>query len=210
MKLIDMTLKGFTEELSGNSPAPGGGSTAAVEGAFGAGLVSMVCELTLGNKKYEEHHAKAEAIRKEAVTLKDELLKTVDEDTEAFNLVSAAFGLPKETDEEKAARRTAIQDGLKQCCLPPLKVMNCAYASLKLADQLIGSYNTSTASDLGTGISSLKTALHGAYLNVLINAGSIKDEGFVAEKKAEAQCLYDEGNKLAEILSKQVLEELLK
>lgn len=208
MKLIDMTLKGFTEELSGNSPAPGGGSTAAVEGAFGAGLVSMVCELTLGNRKYEEHHAKAEEIRVQAKQLADELLKTVDEDTEAFNLVSAAFSMPKQTDEEKAARRTAIQDGLKQCCLPPLKVMRCSYEALKLAKQLIGSYNTSTASDLGTGIASLKSAVHGAYLNVLINAGSIKDEEYVAEKKAEAQQLYDSSNQLADALSKQVLEEL--
>ena len=208
MKLIDRTLTDFTEELSGNSPAPGGGSTAAVEGAFGAGLISMVSELTLGSKKYEEYHPKAEKIRGEAVLLMNELLKTVDEDTEAFNLVSSAFALPKSNDEEKAARRAAIQNGLKQCCLPPLKVMRKSYETLLLAEQLLGSYNTSTASDLGTGIASLRAAAHGAYLNVLINAAGIKDETYAAEKKAEAEELRKSIEELSDRLSGEILEEL--
>lgn len=208
MKLIDYTVKGFTEELASSSPAPGGGSTAAIEGAFGAGLVAMVCELTLGNKKYEEFHESANAIKDEANTYRERLLEIVDEDTEAFNLVSAAFAMKKETEEEKQLRREAIQNGLKQCCVPPLDVMRNVFETLKLAQKLIDSYNTSTASDLGTGIVSLRSALQGAYFNVLINAGSIKDEQYVSEKKTEAETIRNEFELLYDSLYQKILEEL--
>ena len=102
MKLVDYTVKGFTEELASSSPAPGGGSTAAIEGSFGASLVSMVCELTLSNSKYEQHWQRAEEIKKEAELYRERMLQIVDEDTEAFNLVSKAFAMKKDTDEEKA------------------------------------------------------------------------------------------------------------
>ena len=210
MKLVDYTVKGFSEELASSSPAPGGGSTAAIEGAFGAGLVAMVCELTLGNKKYEESHEIANEIKEEANTYRQRLLEIVDEDTEAFNLVSAAFAMKKETDEEKQLRREAIQNGLKQCCLPPLDVMKNVYEVLQLAEKLIDRYNTSTASDLGTGIVSLRSACLGAYFNVLINAGSIKDEAYVTEKKEEAETLKNSFEHLYDDLYQKIIEELNK
>lgn len=208
MKLIDCTIKGFNSQLASSSPAPGGGSTAAVEAGFGAGLIAMVCELTLANSKYEEHHEKANTIKDKALKLDQILLDAVDEDTDAFNLVSAAFAMPKESDEEKQTRRQAIQDGLKQCCIPPLKVMNSAYECLKLADELIDSYNTSTASDLGTAIVSLKAAAHGAYMNVLINASSIKDEKYASEKKNEAETLIKDVDILADELYQRIVKSL--
>lgn len=208
MKLIDYSIKDFCNELASNSPAPGGGSTAAVEASFGAGLIAMVCELTLANKKYVDITDQVTRIRDQAVSLKEELLRKVDEDTEAFNLVSAAFAMPKETDEEKAERRNAIQNGLKECCIPPLMVMGIVDECLKLAAELINNYNTSTASDLGTGIVSLKAAAHGAYMNVLINAGSIKDEDFVSEKKQKADSLIKNIDALADELYQKVLSSL--
>ena len=208
MKLVENTIIQFSDELASNSPAPGGGSTAAVEASFGSGLIAMVCELTLANKKYEEFYETVEKIKMEANTYRQRCLELVDEDTEAFNLVSAGFAMPKETDEEKQLRRQAIQDGLKQCCLPPLNVMKTVRDSLLLAEQLIKNYNTSTASDLGTGIVSLKAAGHGAYMNVLINAGSIKDEEFVLQKKEEANTLIKEIDRLADELYQLILNEL--
>ena len=208
MKLIELSLEGFVNELAGSSPAPGGGSTAAMEGAFGSGLIAMVCELTLGNKKYEDCTETVSRIKEEAHRQKEVLLKTVDEDTAAFNLVSDAFGMPKQTEEEKALRREAIQNGLKQCCLPPLQVMNAVNASLKLAEELIVRYNTSTASDLGTGILSLKTAGLGAYLNVLINVSGIKDEGYATQKRQEAEELKKQLVDLADRLYGQIEAEL--
>jgi formiminotetrahydrofolate cyclodeaminase len=202
MKLVDQTVRQFTEELASNSPAPGGGSVAAVEGAYGAGLIAMVCELTLGNKKYAEHSERVTRIRGEALRLKDRFLEIVDEDTEAFNLVSAAFGMPKATDEEKALRREAIQNGLKQCCLPPYEVLERANEALLLAKELFEGFNTSTASDLGTGVASLCAAVQGAYMNVMINAGSIKDEEFARKKKEAAE----ERKITAEELSAELLK----
>ncbi|MBR4422558.1 MAG: cyclodeaminase/cyclohydrolase family protein, partial [Erysipelotrichaceae bacterium] len=144
----------------------------------------------------------------EANTYRERLLEIVDEDTEAFNLVSAAFAMKKETEEEKQLRREAIQNGLKQCCVPPLDVMRNVFETLKLAQKLIDSYNTSTASDLGTGIVSLRSALQGAYFNVLINAGSIKDEQYVSEKKTEAETIRNEFELLYDSLYQKILEEL--
>lgn len=208
MKLIENTITQFTNELASSSPAPGGGSTAAVEAGFGAGLIAMVCELTLSNKKYAEFHETVDSIRKEANKNKDRLLQIVDEDTEAFNIVSAAFGLPKESDEEKSIRRNAIQDGLKKCCIPPFDVMEKAHESLLLAKQLIAGYNTNTASDLGTGVVSLRSAAQGAYFNVLINANSIKDEDFVNDMKTKVESLYQEILELSDELYNKIIEEL--
>ena len=210
MKLVDYTVKGFTEELASSSPAPGGGSTAAIEGSFGASLVSMVCELTLSNSKYEQHWQRAEEIKKEAELYRERLLQIVDEDTEAFNLVSRAFAMKKDTDEEKALRREAIQNGLKECCLPPLDVMRNSYDVLKLVERLLDSYNTSTASDLGTGVVSLRAACFGAYFNVLINVGGIKDEAFVTEKKKEAEEIRKNFELLYDYLYHRITDELNK
>lgn len=208
MKLIENTITQFTNELASSSPAPGGGSTAAVEAGFGSGLIAMVCELTLSNKKYSEFSETVNSIKQQANNNKDRLLEIVDEDTEAFNMVSAAFGLPKESDEEKAIRRNAIQEGLKSCCIPPLNVMEKAHESLLLAKQLITNYNTNTASDLGTGIVSLRSAAQGAYFNVLINANSIKDEEYVKDIKNKADTLYKDILELSDELYKKIIEEL--
>ncbi|MBQ1306227.1 MAG: cyclodeaminase/cyclohydrolase family protein [Erysipelotrichales bacterium] len=208
MKLIDRTVREFTEELASNSPAPGGGSVAAIEGAYGAGLIAMVCELTLGNKKYAEHNERVTKIRGEALRLKNRFLEITDEDTEAFNLVSAAFGMPKSTDEEKALRREAIQNGLKQCCVPPAEVLEKCVAALKLAEELITGFNTSTASDLGTGAASLFAAAQGAYMNVWINAGSIKDEEYARAKKETSDALLKEAEGLYRDLLSKVYAEI--
>ena len=129
MKLADMQVTQFCDVLASDAPAPGGGSTAALEGALGAALTAMVCGLTTVGKsreKYAEYQEFVLASQKKALDLKARFMDVMDRDTEAFNVVSAAFGMPKATDEEKAARSAAIQKGLEGCTRTPFEMMECA------------------------------------------------------------------------------------
>ena len=126
MKLAELTTAGFTDLLASDAPAPGGGSAAALEGALGAALTAMVCSLTVGKKKYAEHEELARSVQAKANELRTRFVDVMDRDTEAFNVVSAAFGMPKATDEEKAARSAAIQEGLKGCTKTPFEMMELA------------------------------------------------------------------------------------
>ena len=155
MKLAELRVDEFASILASDAPAPGGGSAAALEGALGAALTAMVCSLTVGKKKYAEYQELAEATQKKAGELKDRFIDVMDRDTEAFNIVSAAFGMPKETDEEKAARSAAIQEGLKACTRTPFEMMEIAVEALELTDGVVGKSNASAMSDLGVSALSL-------------------------------------------------------
>lgn len=204
MKLVDMTVKEFTDVLASDAPAPGGGSAAAVNGALGAALTAMVSSLTIGRKKYVDVEELATETQKKASELKDKLIVAVDEDTEAFNVMSAAFGLPKETDEEKAARSAAIQEGLVACIESPLKIMELSADALRLTASVVGKLNASAASDLGVATLELRSAILGAWLNVLINLSSMKDEAKAAEYRAKGQAMVDELVPLADKAFKEV------
>jgi formiminotetrahydrofolate cyclodeaminase len=152
MKLADMQVTQFCDVLASDAPAPGGGSTAALEGALGAALTAMVCGLTTVGKsreKYAEYQEFVLASQKKALDLKARFVDVMDRDTEAFNVVSAAFGMPKATDEEKAARSAAIQKGLEGCTRTPFEMMELAAETLELTAELLGKTNDSAASDLG-------------------------------------------------------------
>lgn len=179
-KLAELQTSEFVDLLASDAPAPGGGSAAALEGALGAALTAMVCGLTTVGKskeKYAEYQEFVIESQKKATDLKARFVDVMDRDTEAFNVVSAAFGMPKATDEEKAARSAAIQRGMAGCMAPPLEVMDLAAQALDLAASLLGRFNENSASDLGVAALSLRSGLQGAWLNVLINAGSLKDRG---------------------------------
>ena len=184
MKLADMTVTGFADTVASDAPAPGGGSCAALYGSIGAALTAMVGGLTQGRKKYAEYAEHAAEVEKKGNELKTRLLDVMDRDTEAFNVVSAAFGMPKATDEEKAARSAAIQEGLKE--------------TLTLAQSLLGRFNDTSASDLGVAFLSLKAGIQGAWLNVLINVGSLKDQEFAAEYRAKGEALLAHALPLAD------------
>lgn len=152
MKLADMQVTQFCDVLASDAPAPGGGSTAALEGALGAALTAMVCGLTTVGKskeKYAEYQEFVLASQKKALDLKARFVDVMDRDTEAFNVVSAAFGMPKATDEEKAARSAAIQKGLEGCTRTPFEMMELAAETLELTAELLGKTNDSAASDPG-------------------------------------------------------------
>ena len=201
MKLADLTVNGFVEELASDSPAPGGGSAAALEGALGAALTAMVCTLTTEGKSKETYADYQEFVietRAKASDLQARFVDVMDRDTEAFNVVSAAFGMPKATDEEKAARSAAIQKGLEGCTATPFEMMELATAALELADSLLGKFNTNAASDLGVAALSLRSAIQGAWLNVLINIGSLKNKELAADYRAKGEAMLAKALPLAD------------
>lgn len=206
MKLADMTVTAFADLLASSEPAPGGGSTAALEGALGAALVGMVATFTIGRKKYAEHEELMKEIVADAQQLRAQLIDVIDRDTQAFNGVSAVFAMPKETDEEKAARTAAMQEALKACTLTPFEMMECSLKALELAEKMPGKFNTNAASDLGVGALSLKAAVQGAWLNILINISGIKDEAFVTQYRSEGEAILHKALPLADKIYAHVLE----
>lgn len=208
MELKQLTVLDFAEVLSSDAPAPGGGSAAALTGALGAALTAMVCALTLDRKKYAEHQTLARQTLAQARELQARLLEYMDEDTRAFGQMHAAFALPKETPEQKAARSAAIQQALAVCTETPLSVMALALQALELACGAMGKTNASALSDLGVAALSLRAALQGAWLNVLINTGSMKDAVLAADCRARGEALLERGLPLAEGLYQSVLSAL--
>ena len=208
MKLTEMKLTEFCAALASKEPAPGGGSASANIAAMGVGLLAMVANLTVGRKKYEEHQELMQEIITEADSLRLRLVDAVDRDTEAYNGVSAVFSMPKETDDEKAARAAAMQPALKAATEVPYEVMELCHASLTLASRAVGKANTNAASDLGVAAHSLLAGAHGAWMNVLINLGGIKDEDFVAAKRSGGESIIAEVEKMAEGIVGYVMGEI--
>ena len=211
MKLADMQVTQFCDVLASDAPAPGGGSTAALEGALGAALTAMVCGLTTVGKsreKYAEYQEFVLASQKKALDLKARFMDVMDRDTEAFNVVSAAFGMPRATDEEKAARSAAIQKGLEGCTRTPFEMMELAAETLELTAELLGKTNDSAASDLGVSALSMRAAIQGAWLNVLINIGSLKNKELAEDYRKKGEALLAKALPLADQIYQNVLSQM--
>ena len=208
MKLAELKTSEFVDLLASDAPAPGGGSAAALEGALGAALTAMVCGLTVGKKKYAEFQELAEEAQKKATDLKVRFVDVMDRDTEAFNVVSAAFGMPKATDEEKAARSAAIQKGLEGCTKTPFEMMELAVETLELTASILGKSNDSAASDLGVSALSLRAAIQGAWLNVLINIGSLKNKELAEDYRAKGEALLAKALPLADQIYDTVVKAM--
>ena len=208
MKLADLKVTEFVDLLASDAPAPGGGSAAALEGAIGAALTAMVCGLTKGKKKFAEFNDLAVETEVKALALKDRFVDVMDRDTEAFNVVSAAFGMPKETDEEKAARSAAIQKGLEGCTATPFEMMEIALETLELTDSILGKSNDSAASDLGVSALSLRAAIQGAWLNVLINIGSLKNKELAEDYRVKGEAMLEKALPLADKIYAEVVKML--
>lgn len=198
MKLKDMTVEQFTQTLASDAPAPGGGSASAVAGAMGIALGQMVAKLTLGKKKYLEFDENSRKVIDEAESVISEMIQGIDTDTDAFNLVSCAYAMPKNTDEEKQARSAAIQEGLKECARVPFELILRCEKALCILMPLIGKFNTNCASDLGVGALNLRSAALGAWLNVLINVGSLKDTELAEKYRSEGSRAVDNICKMAD------------
>lgn len=187
MKLQDMTLTGFCAETISNSPAPGGGSIAALCGALSASLAGMVASLTIGKKGYEGEEGEMLALREKALSLQQNLLSAIDEDASSFNGYMAALKLPKDTEEQKGVRKAALQQGLKEAAMVPLHTAELAAEIFPLATYVVEHGNKNALSDGLVSAMAARTAILSALLNVRINLASIKDEEFV--QCMNAKCL---------------------
>ena len=180
-KLVDLTLSGFSNETLSESPAPGGGSVAAYVGALGAALGSMVANLSAHKRGWDDRWDEFSGWAEKGKQYHDRLLKLVDEDTAAFNAIMDAFGLPKNTDQEKKQRSAAIQAATKHAIEVPFEVMQTAFRSLEVIEAMATIGNPNSLSDAGVGALCARTAVYGAYLNVRINSGELADKTYVAE-----------------------------
>ncbi|NOY58652.1 MAG: glutamate formimidoyltransferase [Calditrichaeota bacterium] len=185
--LVEKKVNEFTDVLSTDAPAPGGGSVAALCGALSGALSSMVAALTFGKKGYENSFELMQQIGVDAQKLKDEFLADVDRDTAAFNKVMDTWRLPKKTDEEKQARAAAIEEATKEATLVPFDVLKRAEKAAELARKVVEKGNTNSISDAGVAAMTARTAAEGAYLNVRINLPGISDEHFRSTVLQEAK-----------------------
>ena len=189
-KLKEMSVAAFVDLTASDAPAPGGGSVSALFGALSAALTGMVAGLTVGKKKYVEVDAEMREIATAAEALKKELVEEIDRDSDSFNEFMAAMALPKDTDEQKAARKAAMQEGLKSAAKVPCHVAETAARIFPLAKVERG--NTNAVTDGLVAAMAARTAVIGAGLNVKINLSSIEDEDFVAEYSARVAALEEQ------------------
>lgn len=180
-KLVDMNLVAFANETASESPAPGGGSIAAYVGVLGASLGTMVANLSAHKRGWDERWEEFSDWALKGQQFKDQLLFLVDEDTRAFNKIMDAFGLPKKTEEDKLARKQAIEEASKYAMEIPFKVMKTAFGSFEVMKAMAETGNPNSVSDAGVGALCALTAVEGAWLNVKINASGIEDKAFTTD-----------------------------
>ena len=193
-KLVDLTVNGFAEETSRESPAPGGGTISAYMGALGASLGTMVANLSSHKPGWDDRWQEFSVWADKGQVIAKELLHLVDEDTEAFNRIMAASGMPKKTDEDKAARSAAIQDATLYAAQVPLRTMKESMKVFELCRAMVNEGNPNSVSDAGVGVLAARAAVLGAGMNVKINAGSLKDRTVADALIAEANELIAKAN----------------
>ncbi len=187
--LVNMTLREFADELASDSPAPGGGSVAALAGATGAGLAAMVPNLTVGRRQFLDVKDELNSAAIEAQDLKDKLLDAIDDDTEAFNKLLVAFRMPQGTEEEIEARKAAVKEAMKHATIVPLQTLKNCVRTIELARIAAAKGNPNAMSDGGVAAQMALAGAEGAYYNVLINLSNLKAKKFKEETGAEAEKL---------------------
>ena len=202
--LVDLTVKEFLNKVAGSDPVPGGGSIAALNGAIASALAAMVANLTIGKKGYELHEELMRHISGVALQQKGAFVEDIDRDSEAYDKVFACFKMPKATDEEKAARSTAIQAATKFAALVPMQVARNAYELMTVIMDVARLGNRNAVTDACVAMMSARSAVLGALMNVRINLGSLKDKEFVSKLQSEA----DELEHLACAKEKELLDEI--
>jgi len=191
-------MRTYVDDLASNKPAPGGGSAAALVGALGAAAASMAANFTVGREKYADVEPQVAAALDALNELRGQLLGLVDEDVKAYSTVGPAYGMPRGTDEERAARAEAIQAALKVAVGVPIRVCGAALAALKQCEALVGICNRMLVSDVAVGAILAEAAWRAGRINVEINLGAMNDEAFVTDTRArieadgaEARAIHD-------------------
>ena len=208
-RLISMNLSQFTEEVASESPAPGGGSVAAYIAANGIALATMVANLSSHKRGWDERSTYFSDWAEKGEMMRRKLVLAVDADTESFNRVMEAFGLPKNTPEEKAIRSEAIQSAQVGAVQVPLEVMKTAYAAFEVAKAMAEEGNPNSITDAGVGASALFSGIYGAYLNVLINIKDLKDRTQADAFKVEADKILKEARTMETKISEFVLSKIV-
>ncbi len=198
----------FVDETFSKAPVPGGGGVAALIGSIGVALAGMVCNLTTGKKKYAEYEDDIQRIIKEAETLKANLLALIDKDAENFLPLSKCYGLPAETEEEKAIKEQKMQEALLVAISAPIEIVRISYEAIKLHEELAEKGSKLAVSDVGCGVVALKAAMQSGWLNVMINLKSIHDEAYVKSVEDELLPKIAEGEKLADAIYENVKNQL--
>lgn len=188
---LELPVQQFLDDLASKSATPGGGSAAAIMGAMGAALISMVCNLTIGKKNHENVDAEMRQVLAQAEALRARLSDMVRADIEVFDQVMAAYGLPKETDEQKATRSAAIQTALRSATDVPLDCARACAEVVRLSQAVAERGNRNLVSDAGVAVAAGYAALRGAALNVYVNAGALKDREFADARLAELERILD-------------------
>lgn len=205
MMLFDKTLKDFVEETASSSPTPGGGSVAAFEAASAAALISMVANLTIGKKGYEEVQGEMNMIVQKTAIYREEFLDLMHQDASSFDEAMEAFRLPKETEEQKRYRSQKIQAGYKSATLVPLQVGRKAFELFDLAEIVIETGNQNAVTDGLIAVLQTRTALYSAFYNVKINLSQIKDSEFVSSLCEEINELEQRADKREQEIRAKVL-----
>ena len=191
-ELKDLSIEEFAALAASDAPAPGGGSVSAVAGALAAALAEMVANLTVGKAKYADAEEEMKEIAAKGAEIRKTLVDYIERDSESFTLYMKALRMPKDTEEQKAVRREAMQNGLKEAARVPLSVARTAAEIFPLAEAVIARGNTNAVTDGLVAAMMARTAVIGALFNVKINLGSIKDEEFRAEMEKEVSRLEAE------------------
>jgi formiminotetrahydrofolate cyclodeaminase len=199
---IDQPIRHFLDKLASKSPEPGGGSVAALTGSLGAGLVSMVCSLTLGKEKYKDVQSQVEALIKESEKLRTEMQDLIQKDTEVYGGLSEVYKMPKNTDAEKAARTAKMQEALKLACQVPFEIGLKSLEVARLAQRAADIGNVAAVSDAGVAVLLAQACAQSAALNVKINVNSIKDEAYNKQTWSKMQDVL----KQVAALEKSVME----
>ncbi|MFY0643569.1 MAG: glutamate formimidoyltransferase [Bacteroidia bacterium] len=207
--LINMSAKALANETASESMAPGGGSISAYVGALGVSLGTMVANLSANKRGWEEKLEFFSSLAEKGQAIKDELLFLVDEDTRSFNYIIDAIRLPKDSPEEKSKRSEAIEKASQYASEVPFNVMNTAYKSFELLEQMEAEGNQASITDTGVGVMCTETAIRGAYMNVLINIKDLKDREFAKDLMLKSQSLIQKAEKKAKSIRNKIEQKLV-
>ena len=198
----------FVEVLASKAPVPGGGGASALVGAVGTALGNMVGSLTVGKKKYADVEEEMWALKSKADTLQKELLALVERDAEVFEPLSKAYGMPRETEEQKAEKARVMEIVLKDACSVPMEIMEKCCEAIDIIEVFAEKGSTLAISDAGVGAAFCKAALQGASLNVYINTKSMKNREYAEELNNKADAMLEKYTKIADQIFESVLGRL--
>ena len=204
--MLEKKTTEFLEVLSSAEPVPGGGGASAAVGAFASALGMMVANLTVGKKKYADVEEEIQSVRSQLKVLQDKLIDLTDKDAEAFAPLSAAYGLPKDTEEQKAAKARIMEGALYDASVVPIEIMETVLEVMRPLLKILGEKGSRIAvSDVGVGVLFAQAALEGASLNVFINTKLMKDRGRAEKLNQKTESMIAEGREWKEIIYRDVL-----